>query len=136
MIRLIRKALITPVPAPRMTRRDKWAKRPCVVRYHAYRDLVRINFEAHSSALKAPYLLVATFAMPASWSGKKRALNRNQPHLQKPDKDNLEKAFLDALLENDSEVWAGMVAKLWGDSDSVALYSLDIDILQVLADTG
>lgn len=32
-----------------------------------------------------------------------------------PDKDNLEKAVLDAVFENDSHVWDGRVSKLWAD---------------------
>ena len=34
---------ITPVPKPRMTRRDRWAKRPCVLRYWAFKDEVRLR---------------------------------------------------------------------------------------------
>ena len=34
---------VTPMGAPRQTQRDKWAKRPVVVRYHAFRDVVRLT---------------------------------------------------------------------------------------------
>ena len=60
---------ITPIAKPRMTRRDKWAKRPCVERYFAYRDLVRLHkvffpeFWAH---------VIFFLPMPKSWSKKKR----------------------------------------------------------------
>jgi Holliday junction resolvase RusA-like endonuclease len=43
--------------------------------------------------------------MPPSWSKKKRARMKGQPHRQKPDIDNLVKSFLDALLGDDSTVW-------------------------------
>ena len=32
---------IKPVPKPRMTQRDAWDKRPCVLRYRAFKDEVR-----------------------------------------------------------------------------------------------
>lgn len=32
---------ITPIPKPRMTRSDKWKKRPAVVRYFEYKDKIR-----------------------------------------------------------------------------------------------
>lgn len=32
---------IVPVPKPRMTQRDKWQKRPAVMRYRAFCDEVR-----------------------------------------------------------------------------------------------
>ncbi|MGU0055537.1 RusA family crossover junction endodeoxyribonuclease [Enterobacter hormaechei] len=37
-----------------------------------------------------------------------------KPHQQKPDKDNLEKALLDAIFDDDSRVWDGRVTKVWG----------------------
>ena len=41
---------------PRMTQRDKWKKRPCVLRYHAFRDKMRhviksIDFDGVSEKL-------------------------------------------------------------------------------------
>lgn len=37
-----------------------------------------------------------------------------KPHQQTPDKDNLEKALLDAVYDNDCRVWDGRVSKIWG----------------------
>lgn len=37
-----------------------------------------------------------------------------KPHQQKPDKDNLEKALLDAIFDDDSRIWDGRVSKVWG----------------------
>ncbi len=34
---------IEPMGAPRMTQRDRWAKRPCVLRYHAFKDVLRAS---------------------------------------------------------------------------------------------
>lgn len=53
--------------------------------------------------------------MPASWSAKKRGLMRGKPHEQRPDIDNLAKAFMDALCEDDSYIWRLYAEKLWSD---------------------
>lgn len=102
---------ITPVPKPRMTQRDKWKKRPNVTRYRAYCDEVRLR------GIKLPdcgYHVVFVLPMPKSWSKKKRDKMDGQPHQQTPDKDNLEKALLDAIFTDDSTVWDGRVSKIWG----------------------
>lgn len=43
------------------------------------------------------------------------------PHMQKPDKDNLEKALLDCVFEEDSHVWDGRVSKLWGWTGAIII---------------
>lgn len=64
--------------------------------------------------------MVFTFRPPAS------AIDRiGTPHIQKPDKDNLEKLVLDALeaagvLGNDSQVAQGPTEKWWGSRPGVA----------------
>ncbi len=57
--------------------------------------------------------------MPKSWSQKKRTQLNGQAHQQKPDKDNLEKALLDAIFDDDSRVWDGRVTKLWGEKGQI-----------------
>lgn len=49
---------------------------------------------------------------------------RGTPHEQKPDKDNLLKALLDALYGDDSHVWHddGHL-KFWGDEGSITVIS-------------
>lgn len=37
-----------------------------------------------------------------------------QPMTHTPDKDNLEKAVLDALFDEDSAIWDGRATKYWG----------------------
>lgn len=105
---------VTPMGAPRMTRRDKWKRRPCVVEYFAFRDAVRA--ESARAGLTLPdsgYHVTFYLPPPASWSAKKKAAHEGQPHQSKPDKDNLEKALLDALFEDDSHVWDGRATKRW-----------------------
>ena len=66
--------------------------------------------------------IAATFAMPKSWSNKKRAAMAGQHHTQKPDLSNLVKAIEDAcnrvLFRDDAQVavYAGC-SKRWGDVD-------------------
>ena len=101
---------ITPNTKPRMTRSDKWKQRPCVMKYRAFKDEVRLN----KVELPHSYHVIFAMPMPGSWSKKKRATMDKQPHRQTPDKDNLEKALLDAIYGDDSHVWDGRVTKIWG----------------------
>ncbi len=113
---------ILPVPAPRMTRSDKWKQRKCVMAYRHFRDKVR---EA-GIVLPVPYKVTFNLPMPSSWSEKKRKAMEGQPHTSKPDKDNLEKALLDALYENDSHVWSGWVEKRWARIPSIKIETLSV----------
>lgn len=107
---------IKPVTKPRMTRRDKWEHRPCVMRYRAFKDEIR---DSGLAIPDAGYHVIFVLPMPKSWSGKKMDSARNKPHLQTPDKDNLEKALLDALYQNDAHIWDGRVSKVWGDEGKI-----------------
>ena len=62
---------IKPVGKPRMTRRDVWAKRPVVLRYRAFKDVLKANY-SHLSNVNALYMEFH-LKMPKSWSKKKRA---------------------------------------------------------------
>lgn len=64
--------------------------------------------------------IVAVFEPPPSWSKRKRAAAlAERYHTQKPDRDNLEKAALDALKRiawaDDAQVADGSCTKLWGE---------------------
>jgi hypothetical protein len=68
--------------------------------------------------------LIFELPMPKSWSKKKRDAMRGQKHTQKPDKDNLEKALLDCIYDEDcAHWWSGPVFKIWGDNGSIAVIS-------------
>ena len=102
---------ITPCPKPRQTRADKWKKRPPVLRYRAFADTCReLGVAVPESGAKVTFIL----PMPKSWSKKKRAQMDGQPHQQTPDVDNLGKALLDAVYEDDSCVWDIRMIKRWG----------------------
>lgn len=115
---------IAPVPAPRMTKSDKWRfpRRPRVQRYFDFRDAVR----KLGVKLPIPYKVIFWVPMPKSWSKKKKAEWCGQPHMNKPDKDNLEKALLDSLYEDDSIVWSGWVEKRWAMTGHITVESLQI----------
>lgn len=109
---------ITPLGKPRMTRADKWKKRPEVLRYRAFCDEVRLN---NVSLPESGYHVIFVLPMPPSWSKKKRSLMDGKPHQQKPDKDNLEKALLDAIFGEDSHIWDGRVTKIWGETGQMII---------------
>lgn len=112
-------------PKPRMTQRDKWRNPPrnCVGIYRRFADNLRI-FAANQRFVmpQCEYWLLFLFACPHSWSKKKQAAHHGKPHQTKPDKDNLEKAVLDALLADDASVWDGRVTKLWFPRDEIRIY--------------
>ena len=111
---------ITPVPAPRMTRRDRWAKRPCVLRYWAFRDEVRLR----GVTLPERGRIVFVLPMPASWPSASRADMNGKPHTAKPDIDNLIKALLDSLFTSDAHIHTVQAEKRWGESGEIRIEEL------------
>lgn len=88
--------------------------------YWEYKDFV-VDL-AKKMRFKMPNTLEIAFfiKMPKSWSKKKRAEMDGRPHLQRPDLDNLIKAFKDALLEEDSQVFRYRDSfKLWSHTDKI-----------------
>lgn len=95
---------IEPVPKPRMTRSDKWKKRPCVLAYRSFADELRLKVrKPPESPFKITFYIHTKIA------------NRNgTPHFLKPDADNLLKSFLDALFpDNDAHIWSVWAEKRW-----------------------
>ena len=110
---------IVPVSKPRMTRRDKWMQRPVVVAYRNYGDELRLKLPRY----KVPSKLWIEFylPMPKSWSKKRKSEMNDTPHQQKPDIDNLVKAFLDHLCEDDAYVYNIKAAKFWSDRPRIMI---------------
>lgn len=107
----------------RQTRADRWKKRPCVLRYWEYRDKLQLlakekGFEVPASGLSLLFVL----PIPPSVSRKESVRRSGNPHQQKPDVDNLIKAFLDALCEEDSYVWDIRGRKMWGPTAKILAY--------------
>lgn len=107
---------ISPTPKPRMTQRDKWNPSDPALRYFAFKDECRLkkvelpNFGAHVTFI---------IPFPKSYTLKKRKALDGEPHTQKPDVDNLGKALMDAVHDDDSGVYDIRVTKLWGYSGSI-----------------
>ena len=116
---------ITPVSKPRMTQRDKWAGRDCVMKYFAFKDTLKDKIKFDPELLYDPHEITFVIPMPKSWSkDKKRSMN-GQAHRAKPDIDNLMKAVYDSLLLDDSSVWSVTARKYWGETGSITFEILE-----------
>lgn len=115
---------IAPVPAPRMTRSDKWKKRPCVMRYFAFRDEVK----KAGVELQSPCKITFYIPMPPSWSQRKQKDFNGKPHMNKPDGDNLLKALLDSVFDDDAHMWAVSFEKRWSEAGSITVEKFPEDV--------
>jgi len=104
-----------PMGKPRMTQRDKWQKRPCVIRYRAYCDKIRAEAGKVPDNPLAVHIK-AFIPMAESWSKKKKAEMRGKRQRLKPDWDNIGKAICDALFKEDSCLAVGIAEKFWCDA--------------------
>ena len=111
-----------PIGKPRMTRRDRWAKRPAVMRYREWADLVRAVAGKLPPAEKVESLsMLAKFEPPKSMSKKKRAALIGQLHRVKPDVDNIAKC-IDAIYPDGDQAIAEIHAKkVWDWEASVTI---------------
>ena len=99
-----------PIAKPRMSQRDKWKQRPCVMRYRGFADAVRLAAKRTTKIrLTQPTWLIVKCYFDCGKT------HRTGPHTQKPDADNVLKGISDALFENDEMVWKAWVTKLWAD---------------------
>lgn len=110
---------IEPVAAPRMTARDKWKRRPCVLQYYAFRDEVR----ARGVKLDSPCKVTFFISMPQSWSKRKKADFAGRPHINTPDIDNLLKALLDSVFKDadDAHIWSVWPEKRWAETGHITV---------------
>ena len=106
---------VAPCSKPRMTRADKWKKRPSVVKFFAFRDAIKQS-SVHNIALES-FDIEFYIQMPKSWSKKKKELHNGTPHKQRPDLDNYIKAWCDSVFEEDSVVWRFKASKRWTDQE-------------------
>lgn len=107
---------VEPMGAPRMTRADAWKRRPAVLRYRAFRDACKASgLVIPDAGSRVTFVL----PMPPSWSRKKRSEMAGKPHTSKPDIDNLVKAALDAIYDDDARVWDIAARKIWGEVGAI-----------------
>lgn len=109
---------VVPVGKPRMTQRDRWKKRPAVMRYRAFCDELRLFVKSLPDEVVIDFYL----PMPKSWSEAKRRRMDGKPHQQKPDADNLIKAAIDAVCEEDKQVWSIHARKFWATEGYIVLH--------------
>lgn len=113
-----------PIGKPRMTQKVKWEQTDAQARYFAWADKARETVTGNpKQKLHAnDYLGLYAFAhigMPESWSAKKKKQCAGCLCTSKPDKDNIEKALIDALFEQDERIClGGLHAKFWCEEDS------------------
>jgi Holliday junction resolvase RusA-like endonuclease len=106
---------LVPIGKPRMTKRDRWAKRPAVMRYRIFADALRQCLEGVDYKDAVSVSWTAYFPHPKSRSKGKAAALAGQRHQAKPDRDNVDKAILDTLFDDDSGIADGVLAKRWDD---------------------
>ena len=113
---------IPPCSKPRMTQRDRWKKRQCVLDFFAFRDRIRQEVKRINTLLikESPFdweylTIIFLVPMPKSWSKKKKALMVGKPMQQRPDLDNYLKGLFDATHEEDSSIWKVTASKIWTD---------------------
>lgn len=105
-----------PVGKPRMTVRDKWFKRPCVVKYWAWAEVARNSVPQRTIlGIYREISFVAYLEIPKSYSKAKRTLLTGQPHLGLIDGDNILKALQDSLFKQDKYIWKFSGEKRWDD---------------------
>ena len=121
---------VVPMAAPRQTQSDRWKRgrdtRPEVARYHTFKD--KLWYEWKAAKLDFPPAgAVLGFFIPVfrSYSSNRRNSLIGKPHQGKKDgayaldKDNLEKAFFDAIFPepryDDSHIWHTTSYKIWCD---------------------
>ena len=117
---------IVPMGKPRMTQRDKWKQRTCVVRYRAFSDNLRLLIPADLKEILSQKQCIglswkAFLPIPKSWTQKKKKDHRGILHLSKPDRDNIDKAILDSLFKEDSGIATGHIEKRWDDGEGTRL---------------
>ena len=116
---------------PRMTQQDSWPNppqkyieqgkawpRPCVTKWRNYsNELKKIALLTKFELPPSHYHLVFVFKA-------KKKSEIDTPHQKRPDKDNLEKGFLDILFKEDSHVWDGRVSKIIGEENRIDVWVL------------
>ena len=64
--------LISPVSKPRMTRSDRWKKRPCVIKYWDYKTRLQAQLDMYGVVIDDVIKVKFGVPMPKSWSKKRK----------------------------------------------------------------
>lgn len=112
---------ITPVGKPRMTRADngKSALRFCVT------GLSVMKFVCSVLSCRKAVRMSPSFFRCQRAGAKRNGLSSTVNHTEaKPDFDNMVKALMDAIYENDAHIWDSRVSKLWGETGRIIIEEL------------
>jgi Holliday junction resolvase RusA-like endonuclease len=107
-----------------MTRRDKWSPSQAAERYWSFKDELILHCQQKDYFPGNEIKLIFYVPMPKSWSKKKQEKMLGRPHQSRPDVDNFVKAFLDALLGEDKEVWHVDAYKFWSREGKIEVCNL------------
>jgi len=106
-----------------MTRADRWKKRPCVLRYWDFADVLRAAAAAQNFELGDRIKIEFHIAMPKSWSKKKRSEMEGRPHKNKPDLDNCIKSCADILKKEDKTIYEITATKSWSREPRIIIWN-------------
>jgi len=124
---------LEPRPAPRMTKRDKWAKRKVVTDCFEWRkSFVLLCKQAQYHTLKPQLYGLFIIPMPISWSKKKRLTMIDKPHQQRPDTDNIIKNIQDSWGVDDGYVYSVHCEKYWGEKGRIILFETIYEMLNYI----
>ena len=84
------------------------------MKYRAFADELRLKIGNYPSA---PLIVnwTAYLPMPKKWDKATRERMSGAAHRVTPDRDNIDKAILDALFPDDSMIHGGSIYKFWDD---------------------
>ena len=112
---------LAPYPKPRMTRSDRWKKRPTVLKYWEWKSSMQkfgINFDSGQVDV------IFFVPMPKSWTKSKRLAHDGKPHKSRPDIDNFLKALFDAVCDEDSHIHTVHAKKVWSTKGMIELNNM------------
>lgn len=124
---------VVPMGAVRMSSSDRWKTNPNhpdpnkrqreeVTRYFAYKDQLRQKAKEMNYELGETLEIIFVLPMPESWSKKKKERMNRMTCKVKPDFDNLEKGFCDALKKQDSQIWKCSSEKRYSYAGFIIVY--------------
>jgi Holliday junction resolvase RusA-like endonuclease len=114
----------TPVAKPRMTRADRYKKRPVVEKYWAFKDKIILQAKKQKFVLGRAYKVTFYMPLPKSISAKEKAKRLNKPHVIRPDLDNMLKSLNDTLMDEDSGVFYVTCQKKWAEEGKIIVENL------------
>lgn len=124
---------VIPIPAPRMTRSDKWKTNPNhidekkrqrkpVTRYWDFKNALIEQTKKMNFSLGEVLDIVFFVPMPDSFSEKKKEQLNGAPCKKRPDIDNYVKGLFDSLLKEDGNVYCVKAEKVYAYKGSILIY--------------